>query len=57
MGHVSDPVVRHAHCPVMVVRGEPMVFPTKILVATDRSREAELAATITVNKAEVREGR
>jgi nucleotide-binding universal stress UspA family protein len=45
MGTVSDSVVRHAHCPVMVVRGEPVVFPTKILVATDRSREAELAAT------------
>jgi nucleotide-binding universal stress UspA family protein len=45
MGSASDAVVRHAHCPVMVVRGEPVVFPTKILVATDRSREAELAAT------------
>jgi nucleotide-binding universal stress UspA family protein len=45
MGSVSDAVVRHAHCPVMVFRGEPVVFPTKILVATDRSREAELAAT------------
>jgi nucleotide-binding universal stress UspA family protein len=44
MGSVSDAVVRHAHCPVMVVREEPVVFPTKILVATDRSREAELAA-------------
>ncbi len=45
MGNVSDSVVRHAHCPVMVVRAEPVVFPTKILVATDRSREAQLAAT------------
>ncbi|HET6662470.1 MAG TPA: universal stress protein [Rubrobacter sp.] len=45
MGNVSDSVVRHAHCPVMVVRGEPVVFPTKLLVATDRSREAQLAAT------------
>src|SRR5215218_4352869 len=45
MGSVSDSVVRHAHCPVMVVRAEPVVFPTKLLVATDRSREAELAAT------------
>jgi nucleotide-binding universal stress UspA family protein len=44
MGSVSDSVVRHAHCPVMVVRGEPVVFPTKVLLATDGSREAELAA-------------
>ena len=45
MGSVSDSVVRHAHCPVMVVRGEPVAFPTKILLATDGSKEAELAAT------------
>jgi nucleotide-binding universal stress UspA family protein len=45
MGNVSDSVVRHAHCPVMVVRAQAVDFPTKILVATDRSREAELAAT------------
>ena len=45
MGGVSDSVVRHAHCPVMVVRGEPVIFPTNLLVATDGSREAQLAAT------------
>jgi nucleotide-binding universal stress UspA family protein len=45
MGSVSESVVRHAHCPVMVVRAEPVVFPTKLLVATDRSREAQLGAT------------
>jgi nucleotide-binding universal stress UspA family protein len=45
MGSVSDAVVRNAHCPVMVVRGEPVSFPTKILLATDGSREAELATT------------
>jgi nucleotide-binding universal stress UspA family protein len=45
MGSVSDSVVRHAHCPVMVVRKEPVVFPTKILLATDGSKEAELAAS------------
>ena len=44
-GNVSDSVVRHAHCPVMVVRAEPVEFPTKILVATDRSKEAQLPAT------------
>ncbi|MDQ3924791.1 MAG: universal stress protein [Actinomycetota bacterium] len=51
MGSVSDSVVRHAHCPVLVVRGEggeeertAITFPTKILVATDSSEEATLAA-------------
>ena len=45
MGSVSDSVVRHAHCPVMVVRWKPLVFPATILVATDASQEARLAAT------------
>ena len=45
MGSVSDSVVRHAHCPVLVVRANPIVFPAKILVATDGSREAELASS------------
>jgi nucleotide-binding universal stress UspA family protein len=45
MGSVSDSVVRHAHCPVLVVRGESVSFPTKILLATDGSKEAELAAS------------
>ena len=45
MGSVSDSVVRHAHCPVIVVRQEPVVFPTKILLATDGSKEVKLAAT------------
>ena len=44
MGSVSDSVVRHAHCPVMVVRWKPVVFPAKILLATDGSEEAALAA-------------
>jgi nucleotide-binding universal stress UspA family protein len=44
MGNVSDSVVRHAHCPVMVVRAQAVEYPTKILVATDCSREAQLAA-------------
>jgi nucleotide-binding universal stress UspA family protein len=47
MGSVSGSVVRHAHCPVMVVRGdtrdgEPMGGP--ILVAVDGSEESKLAA-------------
>jgi nucleotide-binding universal stress UspA family protein len=44
MGSVSDSVVRHAHCPVMVVRWKPVSFPAKILLATDGSEEAALAA-------------
>ena len=48
MGSVSDAVVRHAHCPVMVVRWKPVVFPAKILLATDGSEEAELAASTVV---------
>src|SRR3712207_5329345 len=43
MGSVSDAVVRHAHCPVIVVRWKPVVFPAKILLATDGSEEATLA--------------
>jgi nucleotide-binding universal stress UspA family protein len=45
MGSVSDSVVRHAHCPVFVVRWKPVVFPAKILLATDGSEEATLAAS------------
>jgi nucleotide-binding universal stress UspA family protein len=44
MGSVSDSVVRHAHCPVLVVRWKPVVFPAKILLATDGSEDAVLAA-------------
>jgi nucleotide-binding universal stress UspA family protein len=46
MGSVSDAVVRHAHCPVMVVRWKPVIFPAKILLATDGSEEATVAAQI-----------
>ena len=52
MGSVSSSVVHHAHCPVMVVRGEPLAFPTKILLATDGSEEARLAATTAADVAE-----
>ena len=45
LGSVSDSVVRHAPCPTLVVRGRPLAFPTKILVATDGSEEARLAAS------------
>jgi nucleotide-binding universal stress UspA family protein len=43
MGSVSDAVARHARCPVIVVRWKPVVFPAKILLATDGSEEATLA--------------
>ena len=44
MGSVSSSVVHHAHCPVLVVRGEALTFPTKILLAVDGSEDARLAA-------------
>jgi nucleotide-binding universal stress UspA family protein len=44
-GTVSDSVVRHAPCPVVVVRGDPLSFPTKILLATDGSEDANLASS------------
>src|SRR3712207_308126 len=37
MGSVSDAVVRHAPCPVIVARWKAVVFPAKILLATDGS--------------------
>ena len=52
LGSVSDSVVRHAHCPVMVVRGGATEFPNKILLATDGSEEARLAATTAADVAE-----
>jgi nucleotide-binding universal stress UspA family protein len=44
MGSISDAVVQHAHCPVVVVRWKPVAFPAKILLPTDGSEEATLAA-------------
>ncbi|HET6659803.1 MAG TPA: universal stress protein [Rubrobacter sp.] len=52
MGSVSDSVVRHAHCPVMVVRWKLVVFPAKMLLATDGSEEASLAAQIAADLAQ-----
>jgi len=56
MGNVSDSVVRHAHCPVMVVRGltqgQASAFPARILLATDASEEARLAATTAADVAQ-----
>jgi nucleotide-binding universal stress UspA family protein len=43
IGSVSDAVVRHAHCPVVVARWKAVVFPAKMLLATDGSEEARLA--------------
>ena len=48
MGSVSDSVVRHAYCPVLVVRGgesgRAVLLSKKILLATDGSEDAILAA-------------
>jgi nucleotide-binding universal stress UspA family protein len=52
MGSVSDSVVRHAHCCVMVVRWKPFVFPARILLATDGSEDAALAAQTAVDLVE-----
>jgi nucleotide-binding universal stress UspA family protein len=52
MGSVSHSVVRHAHCPVMVVRWKPVVFPAKMLLATDGSDDAALAAQIAAELAQ-----
>jgi nucleotide-binding universal stress UspA family protein len=55
MGSVSDSVVRHAHCPVLVVRdGERQrdYLPGTILLAVDGSEEASAAARMTVELAE-----
>ena len=49
VGSVSDSVVRHAHCPVLMVRGEPVSSPTQVLLATDGSQDAELAATTAID--------
>ena len=55
MGGVSDSVVRHAHCPVLVVRdGEPQrdYLPGTILLAVDGSEEASAATRTAVELAE-----
>lgn len=57
MGSVSDSIVRHAHCSVLVVRKEQReevmsVFPAKILLATDGSEEATLAARAAIDIAD-----
>jgi nucleotide-binding universal stress UspA family protein len=51
MGSVSSSVVHHAHCPVMVVRDEPLALPTRILMATDGSKDAHLAADVALDLA------
>jgi nucleotide-binding universal stress UspA family protein len=50
IGSVSTSVVRHAHCPVLVVRGEAgeeevRYLPSRLLLAIDSSREAKAAAS------------
>ena len=55
MGSVSDSVVRHAHCPVLVVRDgerERGYLPGRILLAVDGSEEASAAARTAVELAD-----
>jgi nucleotide-binding universal stress UspA family protein len=55
MGSVSDSVVRHAHCPVLVVRDgerESDYLPGRILLAVDGSEEASAAVRTAVDLAE-----
>jgi nucleotide-binding universal stress UspA family protein len=52
IGSVSDSVVRHAHCPTLVVREEQLTFPSTILLAVDGSEEARLAASTAADLAE-----
>jgi nucleotide-binding universal stress UspA family protein len=57
MGSVSDSVVRHAHCSVLVVRKGKReevvsILPAKILLASDGSAEANLAAYTAVDLAD-----
>ena len=52
MGSVSESIVHHAHCPVLVVRtieDGTSIFPTKIVLATDGSEEATLAAQAAID--------
>ena len=51
MGSVSSSVVHHAHCPVLVVRGERDYPQGRILLALDGSRESSAAAGAAVELA------
>lgn len=47
LGSVSESVIRHAACPVLVVRKEGLdAFPDKILLATDGSEDSRYAAEV-----------
>ncbi|HEV2092558.1 MAG TPA: universal stress protein [Rubrobacter sp.] len=45
VGSVSDSIVRHAHCPVLVVRNGQQGLAGPIVLAMDGSEESKLAAT------------
>lgn len=53
VGSVSDSVVRHAHCPVLVVRKDGVSYMSgRILLALDGSEEANAAARMAMDLAE-----
>jgi nucleotide-binding universal stress UspA family protein len=52
LGSVSTSIVRHAHCPVLVVREQPLAGATRILLATDGSEDARRAADVALEIAQ-----
>lgn len=53
LGSVSEEVIRHAHCPVLVVRneGQKALLNSRIVLAVDGSRESEASAQIAASLA------
>ena len=55
MGSVSEDVVRHAHCPVLVVRGREReaLLPARIVLAVDGSRQSDAATSTAASFASI----
>lgn len=51
VGSVSDSLVRYAPSPVLVVRGKPITYPARILVASDGSQDSALALQVAADLA------